>query len=75
MALINLIAYTDAGAPIATKVITLGSHAMIANEARYIFSQSIANATYIAYTSDRNVVGLQLNYSVDGTMLDGLPGM
>ncbi len=40
-----------------------------------IFSQDIGNATYIAYASDRNVVGFQLNGSADGTMLDALPGL
>jgi hypothetical protein len=40
-----------------------------------IFSQDISSATYIAYSSDRNVVGFQLNGSSDDMMLDGLPGL
>ncbi len=75
VASVNLTAYTDAGTPVANKIITLGSHAMIADDPEYIFSQTITNATYIAYTSDRDMVGLQLNYSADGTMLDGLPAL
>ena len=43
--------------------------------AEAIFSQDISSATYIAYSSDRNVVGFQLNGSSDGTMLDGLPAL
>jgi hypothetical protein len=37
--------------------------------------QNIGNATYIAYSSDRNVVGVQINGSSDDMMLDGLPGL
>ena len=72
---VTLTAYTDDGAVVATQVLTFGGHAMMVNNPGMIFSQNIGNATYIAYTSDRNVVGLQLNGSADGTMLDGLPGM
>ena len=32
-------------------------------------------AGYVAYTSDREIVGFQLNGSSDGMMLDALPGM
>jgi formylglycine-generating enzyme required for sulfatase activity len=74
-ATVTLTAYTDDGTALASKVITLESHAMIADDHDYIFGQNIPNATYITYTSDRNMVGLQLNYSADGTMFDGLPGL
>ena len=59
----------------ASQCITVGSHAKFVNSAEGLFSQDITNATYIAYTSDRNMVGLQLNGTADGTMLDGLPGL
>ena len=39
------------------------------------FFADIGNATYIAFTSNRNVVGFQLNGSNDGRMLDGLPAL
>ncbi len=40
-----------------------------------IFTQDTSAATYIAYSSDRNVVGFQLNGTSDGMMLDGLPAL
>ena len=54
--------------------LSVGDHATEVNLAEDIFSQDISGATYIAYSSDRNVVGFQLNGTSDGTMLDGLPG-
>jgi hypothetical protein len=57
-------------------VLTVGGHAKVVNYAETIFSpQNIGSATYIAYSSDRNVVGFQLNGTSDGIMLDGLPGL
>jgi formylglycine-generating enzyme required for sulfatase activity len=72
---VTLTAYNDYGTPIASQVITLESHAAKIVNAEDIFLQNITNATYIAYTSDRDMVGLQLNFSADGTMLDGLPAL
>lgn len=37
--------------------------------------QSISNATYVTFVSDKNVVDFQLNGSLDGKMLDGLPAL
>jgi len=37
--------------------------------------QGPSGTAYIAYSSDRNVLGFQLNGSTDGMMLDGLPGL
>jgi hypothetical protein len=73
---VTLTAYYDNGGVAATQVLTVGGHAKVVNVAEAIFpQQNINGATYIAYSSDRNVVGFQLNASSDGTMLDGLPGM
>ncbi len=72
---VTLNAYNDAGNAVATQVLTVGGHAKEVKLAEAFFSQSIADATYIAYSSDRNVVGFQLNGSSDGTMLDGLPSL
>jgi hypothetical protein len=72
---VTLSAYNDAGSLVATQVLTVPGHAKVVNNPQAIFSQDISSATYIAYSSDRNVVGFQLNGSVDGTMLDGLPGL
>jgi len=72
---VTLTAYNDNGSAVATQVLPVGGHAKVVNLAEAIFSQDIRNATYIAYSSDRNVVGFQLNGTSDGLMLDGLPGL
>ena len=73
LATVLLIAYNDSGNMVATQALTVGAHAKVVNLAEAIFSRDISSATYIAYSSDRNVVGFQLNGSSDGMMLDGLP--
>ncbi len=72
---VTLTAYNDTGAAVAVRTITVGSYAKVVNTAEGLFTQDISGATYIAYSSDRNVVGFQLNGSSDGTMLDGLPAL
>jgi rhodanese-related sulfurtransferase len=70
-----LTAYDDNGALVATEALSVGGFAKVVNNPELIFTQDIGNATHIAYTSDKNVVGFQLNGSSDGTMLDGLPAL
>ena len=72
---VTLTAYKDDGSVVATQALFVGGHAKVVNLADAIFSQDIRSATYIAYSSDRNVVGFQLNGTSDGIMLDGLPGL
>ncbi|MHB8772714.1 MAG: right-handed parallel beta-helix repeat-containing protein [Syntrophales bacterium] len=72
---VTLTAYTDFGSVAATRVLSVGGYAKVVNRVEELFPQGIANATYIAYSSDRNVMGFQLNASADGMMLDGLPGL
>ncbi|MCX5824635.1 MAG: hypothetical protein NTY86_14300, partial [Deltaproteobacteria bacterium] len=72
---VTLTAYTDAGAVVAAQVLPVDGHAKVVDNPEQIFSQDISSATYIAYSSDRNVVGFQLNGSSDSTMLDGLPAL
>ena len=72
---VTLTAYNDNGTAVATQGLLVGGHAKVVNFAEAIFWQDIRSATYIAYSSDRNVVGFQLNGSSDGMMLDGLPGL
>ena len=72
---VTLTAYNNAGTPMATQPLSVGGHAKVVKLAEEIFAQNISGATYIAYSSDRNVVGFQLNGSSDGMMLDGLPGL
>ncbi len=73
---VTLTAYKDNGEAAATQVLPIGGHAKVVQAAEDIFlPQDISNATYIAYTSDKDVVGFQLNGSMDWTMLDGLPAL
>ncbi|MHB9098487.1 MAG: InlB B-repeat-containing protein [Syntrophales bacterium] len=69
IASVTLTAYTDAGAVVDTQVIPIGGHA------KYVGEVPASNATYITYSSDRNIVGAQVNGTADWTMLDGLPGI
>ena len=73
---VTLTAYNDSGTAIATDTISVGGHAKVVNMVERIFEpQSINNATYVTFVSDKNVVGFQLNGSSDGKMLDGLPAL
>ncbi|RPH49739.1 MAG: hypothetical protein EHM85_12775, partial [Desulfobacteraceae bacterium] len=72
---VALTAYNDSGTAVATQVLPVSGYAKVVDFAETIFSEDISGATYIAYSSDRNVVGFQLNGTSDSTMLDGLPGL
>ena len=72
---VTLTAYNNNGTAVATSVLPVGGYAKVVNLAEAIFTQDTSSATYIAYSSDRNVVGFQLNGSADWDMLDALPGM
>ena len=67
-------AYNDNGTPVATQVLNVGGHAKMVNLPENMpFTEDISAATYLAYSSDRNIVGFQFNGSGDLTMLDVLP--
>jgi hypothetical protein len=72
---VTLTAYTDNGTVVAYRMLYVGGNAKVVNLAEAIFPQDISDATYIAYTTNRNVVGFQLNGSGDWMMLDGLPAL
>ena len=72
---LTLTAFNDSGVPVATQAISVGGRAKVVRHPQEIFSQDISSATYMVYVSNRNFVGLQLNGSLDGTMVDGLPGL
>ncbi len=74
-ATVSLRAYNDNGSVVATSVLTVGGYSRVIKLAEALFTQDISSATYIAYSSDANIVGFQLNGSADGMMLDGLPGL
>ncbi len=56
---------------IATRVLSIGGYEKVVNLAESLFSEDTSSATYIAFTSDRNLVGFQLNGSADGQCLMG----
>jgi hypothetical protein len=72
---VTLTAYNDSGSVVANWAIAVGGHAKVVNYAEVLFSQDLSGATYFTYSSDRNVVGFQLNGTSDGMMLDGLPAL
>ncbi|MHB9096535.1 MAG: BACON domain-containing protein [Syntrophales bacterium] len=74
---VTLTAYRDDGSVVATKTLPpVGGHAKVYNSPELIFApQDISSASYIAYTSDRNIVGFQLNGTSNGPMLDALPAL
>jgi hypothetical protein len=74
-ATVTLTAYDDDGNVVTTEIKNLDAHEKVVNLAEGIFSQDITTATYVSYTSDKDVVGFQLNGSSDGMMLDALPGL
>ncbi len=74
-ATVTVTAYRDDGTPVAARTFSVAGHAKLTNAAEGLFTTDISSATYIVYTADRNMVGLQLNGSYDWKMLDGLPGL
>lgn len=73
---VTLTAYNNSGTALAVTEITVGGYAKVVNLAENLFTQQdVGSATYVSYTSSRDVVGLQLNGSADGSMLDGLPAL
>jgi|GEM_PF-1101584 len=72
---VTLKAYNDSGTVIATKYLTLGAYARIVNIADNLFDSSISSATYIGLTSNRSLVGFQLNQTLDFKYLDALEGL
>ncbi|NPA24690.1 MAG: hypothetical protein GXO34_02560 [Deltaproteobacteria bacterium] len=68
---ITLTAYNDQGSIVAQQSKTVAPGEKVVDIAQKLFSQSIANAAYVEFTSDQKVVGFFLNGSADGSMLDG----
>jgi hypothetical protein len=55
---------------------SLGAHAKVVDYVERMFlPQDISAATYVGYSSDREIVGFQLNGSADNSMMDALPGL
>jgi rhodanese-related sulfurtransferase len=75
VATVTLTAYNESGQSLAPEHMTLGAHAKIAAAAQDLFTQDLAGATYLAYSSDQALLGLQFSFLDDGMLLDCLPGM
>jgi hypothetical protein len=60
---------------VATEVMPVPANAKVVDLAENLFTQNISTATSISYSSDRQVVGFQLNGSSGGMMLDALPAL
>jgi hypothetical protein len=58
-----LTAYDDNGAIVTAGIMSLDSYEKAVNFAENIFTQDISNATYITYSSEKDLVGFQLNGS------------
>ncbi len=69
---ITLSIYDDGGYKINEKSIPLAGHGKFVGLAADMFGGPITAGTYLKFSSDKDVVGFQLNGSADGTMLDAL---
>jgi hypothetical protein len=72
---VTLTMYDDDGFQVAEENMTLAAYEKVLGNPEDIFSGSITAGRYLTFSSDKDVVGFQLNASEDGMMLDGLPGM
>lgn len=74
-ATVTLNARTNQGEIVATKQVLVSAHAKLLGLPADIFGESIGAAAYISFTSDKDMVGFQLNGSADNSMLDSLPAL
>lgn len=72
---IALSLYDNNGFKVSEQSISLDGYEKVLGHPENIFSGSISAATYMKFSSNKDVVGFQLNGSSDGMMLDALPGM
>ena len=72
-AAVTLTAYDDAGTVVAAEPVTLNGHAKLSGFVSALFTEDISTATYVAYESDKELVGFQLNGSLNNMMMDALP--
>ncbi|MBN2034530.1 MAG: DUF1566 domain-containing protein [Deltaproteobacteria bacterium] len=74
-AAVMMTAYGDSGDIISEETLHLGPYEKVVGLPSRLFPWDISAATYIGYSSDRRIVGFQLNGSPDNMMLDALPGL
>ena len=71
---VTMKAFNDSGLLIATKQLVLKAHEKVLGVTDTLFGTSLANATYITYKANQDIVGFQLSGSTDKMQLDALPG-
>ncbi len=70
----NLTAYDNNGNLVGTSPIkSIAGYAKTADVVQNYFYQDITHATYLIYSSNKNLVGFQLNGSAKRLILEGLP--
>ena len=74
-ATVTLTAFNNTGSTVAVTTFTVPGNGKKIGLPENLFSTDISGATYLKFTSTRNVVGFQVNGSSDGLMLDGLPSL
>ena len=74
-AAILLTAYDDSGSVLSTETLQLDGYSKVVGLPQNIFSGNIIGATYLKFSSDKELAAFQLNGSPENMMLDGLPGM
>lgn len=74
-AAVTLSAHNNSGKTIGTATFNLPANGKQVAVADTLFGGDVSDATFIRYNSNADVVGFQLNGSVDGLMLDALPGL
>ena len=79
-AVVAVTAYSDNGDEIASATVTIPGHANDVRMAKHFFpGQSVNEASYIRYSSDRDLIGFQMNMNTSargmGMMLDGIPAL
>lgn len=76
---VGLTAYADSGVEVASVTVTMPGHGKEVRIAKAFFNDDISEAAYIRYSSNRELVGFQMNMDVSGAgvgpMLDGLPAL
>lgn len=73
---VDLEARNDAGQIVAASSVPLAARQKQVSMVEALFpGQDISTATHVGFTAGSAVVGFQLNGSIDGTMLDGMPGL
>jgi len=70
-------AYANSGEEVASTTAIMHGHSKKVRTARTLFLSDISDASYIRFSSDRNLVAFQMNMNMSrtgmGMMLDGLP--